>query len=221
MPTEPQLTVLRQRNRQRLIGVGILAVLAVIFLPLLLDHSRPPKEEGTGVPPAVALPRPVPQLYAPTPVLAEVTSPTPRDAPPPGGAQVVEEKVQLADEPPVASAPSSTGKTPAEPTPSTTPAPVLVVPKAVPHAVPVSSSTESAEGDWIQVGVFAHPDRVALLDKKLRKLGYVPTVESLSQAAEGPRWRIRIGPFATTSALQAALQRLSTLGVKGMRVPGS
>jgi cell division septation protein DedD len=67
------------------------------------------------------------------------------------------------------------------------------------------------------VGVFAHQERVTLLEKKLLKLGFAPQIDTL-ESAEAPRWRVRIGPFLNDPALGSALQRLNQLGIQGMRV---
>ena len=68
MENNPDLQLMRQRHRQRLIGVGVLASLTAVGVPLLLDQARAPKE-GTVSPtpsPAPVVPV-VPQLYSAAP----------------------------------------------------------------------------------------------------------------------------------------------------------
>ncbi len=204
MEQDAELALLRRRHRQRMIGVSLLALAAVLSIPWLLEQSRIPKAlqpqtqavKVLSDQPGSAAVAPLP---APTPPVAASAMPVPEAAPaPPVAAQpavtVTEEAVEL---PPKAAAAT----------------PTVAKPKAVP-AVDGASA-----GLWVQVGVFAHHDRVLMLDKKLRKLGFTPSVETLEHADGTPRWRVRIGPFAGTRACNQALHRLAALGVKGMALP--
>ena len=226
MENNPDLQLMRQRHRQRLIGVGVLASLTAVGVPLLLDQARAPKE-GTVSPtpsPAPVVPV-VPQLYSAAPATGSSaggsrgTSPAAQS-----GVVIKEELVDLSAE--------------KEATPSSTAVPVRkshpqvsgnepVVVKAKTGAVsPALAKGEAADKRtaattgteiWIQVGVFAHQERVTQLEKKLLKLGFPPRVDALESTGT-PRWRVRIGPFPSEPALGSALQRLNQLGVQGIRV---
>ena len=202
MENNPDLQLMRQRHRQRLIGVGVLAMTTAVGVPLLLDQARAPKEEAVSQTssPASVVPV-VPQLYG---------SAEPARAPAafaPNRVVTTEELVDLSAEkeiPHPAAVPAQKKTNPA--------------PERKPDGVKANTVDAAAgTGSWIQVGVFAHQERVTLLEKKLLKLGFPPQVDTL-ESAGAPRWRVRIGPFLDGPALGSALQRLNQLGIQGMRM---
>ncbi len=203
MENNPDLQLMRQRHRQRLIGVGVLAMTTAVGVPLLLDQARAPKEgtaSQTSPPPAAIVPA-VPQLYS---------SETPAGASAaigPNRTVTTEELVDLSAE-----------KEPPHPVAIPAQKKTSPAPEKKPEAVKAKTGDAAAgTGSWIQVGVFAHQERVAQLEKKLLKLGFPPQIDTLESAGT-PRWRVRIGPFLNDPALGSALQRLNQLGIQGMRV---
>lgn len=98
----PEASEIRRRSRQRLIGAIAIAVLLVVFVPMILDSEPrsprnepvleiPPKENAPALPAPAAAPAKVESSSAPATQPAVVPlKPTPRDAaakPPPQAAK--------------------------------------------------------------------------------------------------------------------------------------
>ncbi|QKE42041.1 MAG: hypothetical protein HO274_12570 [Ferrovum myxofaciens] len=224
MENNPDLQLMRQRHRQRLIGVGVLASLTAVGVPLLLDQARAPKEGNVSPTPSIAPAVPVvPQLYGSTPPAGTASgSVGVRSSVATNPVVTTEELVDLSVEKETTPSAAVPVQKPITQTPVRKPE--TVKSKTV-DALPAIARGEANKSEvaaagteiWIQVGVFAHQERVTQLEKKLLKLGFPPHIDSLESAGT-PRWRVRIGPFPSESALSSALQRLNQLGVQGMRV---
>lgn len=101
--TSPEASEIRRRGRRRLLGAVTLVLLAVVFIPMILDSEpRPQRTE-----PSLAIPpkENVAPLPAPTPAKAEPAPPKPQPAPPPPPA-----KVEPVVKPPPAPAPAPAPK---------------------------------------------------------------------------------------------------------------
>lgn len=206
MSVDDELESLRQQHRRRLVGVVLIALVSIIAVPWLMQQSRHPRQHTTvatmpspnqspvGVPPSEPLPIPPSQTTS-LPAFTHTTVET-VDLPP--------ESIKSPESAPLPKA--------APPALSTKEAPVKASSESVPHVAPVGAV-------WVQVGVFAHHDRVLILDKKLRKLGMTPTLETLTGTSGEMRWRIRVGPFEGATDSGRALKKLESLGIKGIRVP--
>ena len=95
-PASPEASDIRRRGRQRLIGAIAIAVLLVVFVPMILDSE--PRSARPG--PAVDIPprQNAPALPPPTPDAAPARAPAPVAAEPPKA--VTAEPVKAAPEPP-------------------------------------------------------------------------------------------------------------------------
>jgi DedD protein len=200
---------LRKRARRRLIGAISLVLLAVIVLPLVLDHQprQQPRNVQVEMPPA-----PPPQgAGAPS---ASVPSPSPE-----------------AHEPAAAPAASAPHSSVAEPPPAPLPAaavpsqrpPPAGTPSAQAEARPFGMAPKPAEaGEFvIQLGAFADPARARALDQRLKKAGFPVYLERVPQAN---RTRVRAGPYASREAAQKAYEsmkkrKLTLGGAEGQIVP--
>ncbi|MDA8416205.1 MAG: SPOR domain-containing protein [Betaproteobacteria bacterium] len=178
MVTEVDPESLRTRHRRRLIGVIMIAGVAIIAIPWLMGQSRQPKQQVSAITPVTRS-----ELPVPVSVPSQTSVPT------------MTTKLEAVELPPE-------------------PAIKPVVQKPLPKSSLPAPETERI---WVQVGVFAHHDGVLVLDKKLHKMGFIPQIEPLTVAG-GARWRVRVGPFATAGEGDHALKRLTTLGIKAMRV---
>lgn len=206
MAVDDELESLRQQHRRRLVGVVLIAVVSVIAVPWLMQQSRHPRQPSTVA--AMPSPNQSPAGGAPAPPLPPPASQTTSL---PASTLTTVETVDLPPE--------------SVKSPESAPLPKAVTPASSIKDVPVKASSESvrhvvpAGTVWVQVGVFAHHDRVLILDKKLHQLGMTPTLETLTGASGEMRWRIRVGPFDGAADSGRALKKLESLGIKGIRVP--
>jgi len=179
-------TQLKKRARRRLIGAAALALLAAIILPMVMDHQPAPALKDIQV----RIPSPdegVAQRVPGKPRTEIATSPAPDNK------ATAQEAAPAVTKP----APPVTAPAPATETPS---------PPAEPAAAPES---------WeIQLGAYQNPASVANLVRKLKELG-VPTYTENVQTPNGPRTRVRAGPFPTQEAAEKARVRVKIVGVDG------
>ena len=194
-PIAEQVEV-RRKGRQRLIGAIVLALLAVVFVPMVLDPeprrdrvepmlSIPPREGAAPLPLVTKSPEP-----AAEPVKAEPPKAEPPKAEPP--------KVEPAKDEPKA--------TPAQ----AAPAKATVAPRQpeTRHAAP------KLEGFAVQVGAFRDDAKLAQARGKLTA-AKVPHYTERLDAAAGDLTRLRAGPFPTREAAEKATAQLKRAGLDG------
>jgi DedD protein len=218
---------LKKRARRRLVGAVALALFAVIILPMVMDREprplsqdiqvRIPSQDSTGLASKV-----IPGKPAATPMPA----PEPKPA--------AEQKPEV---------PAKPEQAPAVPAAITKPAPAAtVVPAAKLADKPVEkpaalekkaetvekpatkTSTEAkpavdASGQWVvQLGAYKETGNVKLLLSKLKGMG-VPAYTEKFDSPQGPRTRVRAGPFASQDAAEKARARIKIIGVDGPVAP--
>ncbi|MEY2653945.1 MAG: hypothetical protein RLZZ524_973 [Pseudomonadota bacterium] len=239
---------LRVRARHRLIGAAVLVVLAVVLLPMVFESkprpvSGPIAIEGVrsdGAAPVVVAPATSPSSSpSPAPASAPVASTPPAPAPDPAPVPVpVPAPPAVATVPPAtrpasAAAPADPIAAFSEPTarkpvekatekPASKPeAPKPASPKPEPpKPEPPKADTPKADGVRyaVQVGAFAEAAAVRDTRAKLDKLGLRSSVQTVD-TANGPRTRVRIGPYATREEADKAAAQLRAAGLPGMIVP--
>ncbi|MCM2290524.1 MAG: SPOR domain-containing protein [Sulfuritalea sp.] len=210
---------LKKRARRRLVGAVALALFAVIVLPMVMDREprpasqdiqvRIPSQDGPGFaakvlpgkPVSTPLPAPDPKPLA-EPVPAPAAEPKPAAEPAPA-------------RPPIAAAPAKpaekTVAPPKKPEPAKTPAPV----KPAADSAPAPDTA----GQWVvQLGAFKETGNVKLLLAKLKGVG-VPAYTEKFESPQGPRTRVRAGPFASQEAAEKARSRIKIVGVDGPVAP--
>lgn len=191
---------LKKRARRRLVGAVALALLAVIVLPMVMDQEpkpltqdiqiRIPSQEAGGSPLSVVA---VPAAVDPKPS-AIPAKPAPELAPP-----APEKK----SDPPQAAQPVK----PVEPV-------RLPAPEVKSDDKP-EVLREALHEQWIvQLGAYQDPGNVKHLLAKLKGLGY-PSYTEKVDTAQGPRTRVRGGPFATRVAAEKAQAQLKKIGAGG------
>lgn len=208
---------LKKRARRRLVGAVALALFAVIVLPMVMDREprpasqdiqvRIPSQDGPGFvakvlpgkPVSTPLPAPEPKVVA-EPVPAPTAEPKPAVEP---------------ARPAVAAAPAKLAEKPAAPPkkaePAKTPAPVKPAADAKP--------APDAAGQWVvQLGAYKEAGNVKLLLAKLKGVG-VPAYTEKFESPQGPRTRVRAGPFASQDAAEKARSRIKIVGVDGPVAP--
>ncbi len=199
------VTLLKKRARRRLIGAVALTLLAAIVLPMAMDHEPAPSLQDI-----------------------QVRIPSPDDGPP--------QRVPLRPAAPDL-APATKEPTPVSPPeaaepaakPAASPAPTESKPGAKaeaskPRQEPPAQEIERGEQaqaeqppaeQWeVQLGAYQNPASVANLVKKLRELG-IPTYTEKVETPNGPRTRVRAGPFPTEEAAERARTRVKIIGVDG------
>lgn len=217
---------MERQRKERLVGAAVLVMLAVIFIPMVLDDTVQPESgiSGTNIPPQPEgefTSRVVPLEPGGTPVPADPAPPTAGSAPvavdgvtPPlsgdTGAGSVTVPVPAPNPAPApAPAPTTTGTAPAaSPTPGSTP------------AAGTAPAPEADVSAWVvQLGSFSDEANASALNKKLRQAGFSSFVEPLQQG--GARvFRVRVGPELRRSAAQGVRDRLkSGMGLDGIVVP--
>jgi DedD protein len=220
---------LKKRARRRLVGAIALALLAVIVLPMVMDQEpkpltqdiqiRIPSQESTAV---SALSRVTPSKPTTTPAAA----PTPASAPPspaattetpPGNkpATKAETKPETKPESPKASAPAVSTK------PSETKVAEKTVDKpaeksaakAPAQELETARATEllNAEQWVVQLGAYQDMANVKVLQGKIKGLGY-PSFTEKVDTPQGPRTRVRSGPFDSREAAEKAHEHLKKIG---------
>lgn len=199
-----EATTLKKRARRRLIGAVALALLAAIVLPMVMDHQPAPTLKDIQV-----------RIPSPDEGLTQRLAARPAEP-----AAVAQEPVAApAAEPvkPIAKAP--------EPAPKPEPA-KAPPPAETPKAEAKASADDIRRGEealagrlsaeqWeVQLGAYQNPASVANLVKKLKELG-IPTYTEKVDTPNGPRTRVRAGPFPSEEAAERARQRVRIVGVDG------
>lgn len=215
---------LKKRARRRLVGAIALVLLAVLVLPIVMDHEPRP----TGPEIQVRIPSQDGPAFE-----GRVASPKA------AGSVAVAPAVPVAEEKPRSAVPvSEKPKAVSEAKPEVKEAEPKLEPKAEPKtdkksAVPESKKSETAESvrasaviaggagseQWVvQLGAYQEAGRVKLLLGKLKELG-VPAFTEKVDTPQGQRTRVRAGPFASRDAAVKAQERVKIIGVTGPVAP--
>lgn len=201
-PTAEQLEV-RRKGRNRLIGATVLALAAVVFVPMLLD----PEPRRDRAEPLLAIP---PKEGA-TP-LAAVSPPT---------APV--EVARAAVEPPPAPSPAAATQAPAAPVAETPAGLAAAAPKE--PAKPAAKSADARKdgspklvGFAVQVGAFRDDAKLAHARGKVAGAKLPHYTERLEGNAGGLT-RLRAGPFASREAAEKAAAQLKRADLDARVVP--
>jgi len=220
---------LKKRARRRLVGAAALALLAVIVLPMVMDREprslsqdiqvRIPSQDSTGL---------VAKVLPGKPVATPMPAPEPKPAAEPKaeGQAKAEPVITAAAAAPAVTksvAPTAAPAVKAAPKPAEKPAALEKKPEAA--ATPASKTVADAKpasdasGQWVvQLGAYKEAGNVKLLLSKLKGIG-VPAYTEKSDTPQGPRTRVRAGPFASQDAAEKARSRIKIIGVDGPVAP--
>jgi len=205
----PAALELKRRGRRRLIGGATIALLMVVFLPMIFDSE--PRREGSDKkeialavpakegqpplpPPAPAVPAPKAQPAASEPAkTAAVASPA---AP---------AKAEPKPQPPSA----KTEQRPAQPAPAKSEAKV----QAAQPAQPVADA-KTKEGFAVQLGAFIDPENLKHLQAKMAAAKISVYTEEL-KSTSGTSTRLRAGPYKTREQAGKVLEQVKKAGVEG------
>jgi DedD protein len=203
----PSIESIRRQARQRLIGASVLVLAGIIGLPWLFDtQPRPvPVDLAISIPardavPPLDPPR-LPDAVSVTPEREEVLAPPAATTAPAS--------------PPAPSAP------PAPPAPTKSPvSPPAPAPAPVPPASDAARAQALLEGRTapaasrvvVQVGAFAEQARAQEVRMRLERAG-LKTYTQVANTAEGPRIRVRVGPFDNRVEAEKAAEAVKKLGL--------
>jgi DedD protein len=199
-------TQLKKRARRRLIGAAALALLAAIVLPMVMDHQPAP---------------PIRDIQVRIPSPDEGAKQRPQ-----AGSVAVrkEEKPAEPAAPDVAAAAPAKAERKTEPKvePKVELRPAVEKPAAEKNAAQetvraqeaIEGKGTAAEAWEVQLGAYQEAGRVKLLVGKLKDLG-VPTYTEKVDTPNGPRTRVRAGPFPSQEAAEKARARIKIVGVDG------
>ncbi|MEW5788018.1 MAG: SPOR domain-containing protein [Pseudomonadota bacterium] len=220
---DPQLVTqeemaLRRRARRRLVGAVAIALVAVVFLPMLFDPEPKPLGEDVDLRiPAkdspFETPQAAPAVPEPPPQSAEPTLPVPAPLPT-GEVDPLQGKVQAVpaaevktpEAKPVEAKPEArpvnqseskpaTAK-PAEPKAEAKPkaepkAAAKAEPKPEPKPVAKPEPVQGTKGFVLQLGAFGSETNAKLLLDKVQAAGFKAMIQS-----GGGQYRVRVGPMA-------------------------
>lgn len=216
-------TDLRKRARRRLLGAIALALTAAIVLPVVMDHEpRPPAQDiVVRIPARDSVPALVSPVTAETADHEVLIPPAPPDSEITASSGVAD----MRPAPELPPAPAPTGKL----VPSKAEVPAVDVPKAtqskVPPAVEASRAAALLDGKTssfaLQLGVFSDAANVAKLRSRAKELGFPTFTENVKLADGQTRTRVKIGPFATRGAAEAAQRKLEGAGLRSMVAPAT
>jgi DedD protein len=209
----------RVQARRRLIGAVVLLGIGVVAFPLLFETQPrpipvdipiviPPRD---GAPPlAMPPPRAAIKPAASEPVAA--TTATPAAAEPvadaakaaPAGAAVAKPAPEAAKPAPVAPAQAKPAAEPSKPE-------VATAAPAKATAAPAAAAT----GRFVvQIGAFSEASAVNDVRSKARKAGFA-TFTQVVKTAQGPRTRVRVGPFSSREEAEKAAAQVKAAGLPG------
>ena len=184
---------IRRRGRQRLIGAVAIAVLLVVFVPMILDSEPRPSH-------------PEPSLTIPPKDKVE-------PLPPPAAARSADTAPKVAEAPPPpAKAPDApkAAETPPKAAPATPPKPAVVPAPA--------DAAPKLEGFAVQVGAFKDESKLKQARDKL-VAAKIPHYIERRDTSAGELTRLRAGPFPTREAAEKALAVMKDASMSGQVVP--
>lgn len=232
-PVDDQLE-LKKRARRRLVGAVALALAAIVILPMVMDSEPRPTGQDIQVriPSQDAADSEIPRkttggVAAPASIAAAPAAVASGSKP-----ESVAAVVTKPAEAPVESAPK-----PATPVKPVEKAPEKVVDhsadrladKAVAKKAEEARAAAALEGKpvapatnggpWVvQLGAYQNTGNVKLLMSKLKEMGIASYTEKL-ESPQGPRTRVRAGPFPSREAADKAQARIRKIGVDGSVAP--
>lgn len=224
---------LKKRARRRLVGAAALALLAAIVLPIVMDHEPrpanqdiqvriPSQDAPTGIAAKVLPGKPAATPLPPvieTPAAEEAKPEAKSDAKPAEPPAAKPAAAPIADKPAEKAAAKPAEKAAEKPVakPADKPADKAPADKKKADESRAASALAGDAGDqqWvIQLGAYKEAGNVKLLMSKLKGMG-VPAYTEKFDSPQGPRTRVRAGPFASKEAAEKAKVKVKVIGVDG------
>jgi DedD protein len=215
-PPDPAVDELKRRARRRLVGAVVLALAAAVILPLLLESDPKPLGDDVSIQiPPVDTGKFVNPLSPAPPKTTDAKTEAARDSKPAATERAASSKADAAPKAPAKDVEQ-------RPLTQTAPAPASTVDASPASAAqPKASSAESkpepsvASGFVIQVAALADAKAASDLASKLKAGGYPGYMEAFA-TAQGAMQRVRVGPYPSRDAADAALAKLKASGYDGI-----
>ena len=190
------------RLKQRLIGAAVLVALAVIFLPMLVQGPAP--DSGVS-----DVPLSMPDTPHATYETRDLPLVTPGNAPD-GGAVGMDSShpaaLPGASSPPVEAAGGDASSSQAVPASESTPAASAPLPPTTKPAGEMLPAPTAAGDYAVNLGTYATTAAADAVIGSLRA-SQLPGYREATTSNDKPAWRVRIGPYATRAAAEAARLR--------------
>ena len=218
--------VLRRRARHRLIGATVLVIIGVVGFPLVFDTQPRPVSVDIAVDipdriktkpmvsaSAATKQAPLATDAALSPKEEVVTSAKNEEATSPNASQSA-----VASTPTPAPAPAKAAEPVKTPEPASTKADTKAADSSAstktPTASPAVATPSNAAADGtrfvVQIGAFAEDAKAKEVRLKLEKAGF-KTYTNVANTKEGPRTRVRVGPFATKEEAEKIASKIKQL----------
>jgi DedD protein len=215
-PLDPGID-LKKRARRRLVGAVALALLAIIVLPLVMDSE--PKQAGQDIQIRIPSQEAEPSVGRLIPSHPAEPSPSPV-----ANSATVGSEAAPAGSLPLKSSIEKSVEIPAPAVDKVSDEKKRMGAGAVPPALPskspdVAKAVAALEGkeseQWIlQLGAYQNAANVKQLVSKLKAMGLAAYTESF-ESPQGPRTRVRAGPFKSHDDAEKARLRVKKIGVDG------
>jgi len=200
--------VARSRARRRLIGAVVLLGIGVVAFPLLFETQ--PRPIPVDIPIEIPSRDGQPPLALPPPKVAANTTPATPVTPAAAKAPASSVPASAAEPRRVQTQPDAAPKeAPAKPVTAPTP-----VPAPKPAAEAAKPAAEVAGRFVVQVGAFAEASAVREARAKLEKLG-LASYTQVVETGNGPRTRVRLGPYGSREEAEKAAAKLKAAGLPG------
>lgn len=199
--------LLRKRARRRLVGAVTLVILAVVFLPMILDSE--PKQEQQEIDILIpsedqvneASPWMTPSEPFDDDISARPEEPLPFSVP--EFSQAEDDSTELYG-------------TPRIPIPASKPHYSKPIIQAARPASPTKIDTPKGEGAFvIQLGAFADPSKARQQQQNLAASGVDAYIETI-KVGNNEMVRVRVGPFPTRKAAEEGYEKLKKMGLSGV-----
>lgn len=206
---------LKKRARRRLVGAVALALLAIIVLPMVMDREprsssqdvqiRIPSREAENLPTHPSAKAPAVSASATT------TTEPPASTPKADAEKPAEQKTELAKPEAKPDADARSELASAEKP--------KVAEKSAPQKAEevraVAALEGKSAGQWVvQLGAYQNPGNAKLLLAKIKEMN-IPAYSEKLDTPQGPRIRVRAGPFSAREMAEKAQARIRKIGVEG------
>lgn len=216
---------LKKRARRRLIGAVALVLAAAVFLPMVMDsepHSggndlqiRIPSQEGSNYTSRMITTAPGASAPVAAPVQPPLVPPTDPDMAPASSRAAVRPDASSSSSP---SSPSSAASSSVAHASSSSAKPVESSAKSSSNAeARAKALLEGADAStaspqiFVQLGAYRDPENVKSVLTQLKRAGMTASTDKV-----GDKTRVRVGPFKTRQAADAAAARLKRGGLNGV-----
>jgi len=181
---------MHRRLKERLIGAAVLVMLAVIFIPMILNDTSPRVSTITDTN------IPTRQGVDFSSRMVPVIEPPATEAPAPATTAAPTEEASVEE---------TATPVPAETTGQAAPPPTAA---ETPSAITVPRKEDLGLKAWVvQLGVFGDEGNAQSLNEQLRKAGFAAFVEPLKQSGS-LKYRVRVGPELMRGDADALLSQI-------------